>query len=179
LRETEPWEVRFMKQVIQAAFALGLGAVPAMAGAAADAASCPADHICASDPQAVADELRKLGYRVELTKHESGDPQIKSAAAGYDYRLNFNDCTANKQCRSLGFVVVFSDDGKNTLELANNWNKQKRFSQMAVNDNKSLAFSYDVTTVGGLTKANFADVVDWWQVMLGQVRGYFSENSGK
>ncbi len=155
-----------MKQAIRSALALGLAAVPAMASAA-------------SDPQAVTDELRKLGYRAELTKHESGDPQIVSAAAGYDYRINFNDCTANKQCRSLGFVISFADDGKNTLELANTWNRQKRFSQMALNQNGTLAFSYDVTTVGGLTKANFADVVDWWQVMLGQVRGYFAEGGAK
>jgi hypothetical protein len=153
--------------------------LPVTGLAAAEPAACPAGLICASDPEGVAEELRKLGYRAELTKHESGDPQIKSAAAGYDYRLNFNDCTANTQCRSLGFVIVFADDGKNTLELANTWNRQKRFSQMAVNENGSLAFSYDVTTVGGLTKANFADVVDWWQVMLGQLRGYFSERSGK
>jgi hypothetical protein len=153
--------------------------LPATGFAAAEPAACPAGLICASDPEGVAEELRKLGYRAELTKHESGDPQIKSAAAGYDYRLNFNDCTANTQCRSLGFVIVFADDGKNTLELANTWNRQKRYSQMAVNENGSLAFSYDVTTVGGLTRTNFADVVDWWQVMLGQLRGYFSERSGK
>ncbi len=158
-----------------ASLSAALCAFSTSASAASD--PCPADHICASEPQAVADELRKLGYRAELTKHESGDPQIVSAAAGYDFRVNFNDCTANKQCRSLGFVVVFTDDGKNTLELANNWNRQKRFSQMAVNENGSLAFSYDVTTVGGLNKANFADVVDWWQVMLGQVRVYFSETA--
>jgi hypothetical protein len=168
-----------MKQALQAVFAAALIAIPGMANAASDPATCPSGMICASDPEAVAEELRKLGYRAELTKHESGDPQIKSAAAGYDYRLNFNDCTENKQCRSLGFVIVFADDGKNTLELANTWNRQKRFSQMAVNENGSLAFSYDVTTVGGLTKANFADVVDWWQVMLGQVRTYFSERSAK
>ncbi len=162
-----------MRKAVFASLAAASMALPAMASAASD--PCPADHICASDPQAVADELRKLGSRAELTKHESGDPQIVSAAAGYDFRMNFNDCTANKQCRSLGFVVVFTDDGKNTLDLANNWNRQKRFSQMAVNPNGSLAFSFDVTTVGGLTKANFADVVDWWQVMLGQVRTYFSE----
>ncbi len=168
-----------MKQVIVAALAAGLAAVPAVASAETEPPPCPADHICASDPQSVTDELRKLGYRAELTKHESGDPQIISAAAGYEYRLNFNGCTNNKQCRSLGFVISFADDGKNTLELANNWNRKKRFSQMALNENGSLAFSYDVTTVGGLTKANFADVVDWWQVMLGQVRGYFTEGGQK
>lgn len=168
-----------MKGGIPAALAAWAMFVPVTAFAATEPAPCPGGMICASDPEAVAEELRKLGYRAELTRHESGDPQIKSAAAGYDYRLNFNDCTENKRCRSLGFVIVFADDGKNTLELANTWNRQKRFSQMAVNENGSLAFSYDVTTVGGLTKANFADVVDWWQVMLGQLRVYFSEQSGK
>lgn len=168
-----------MKRGTVVGLATMLAALPGAASAASDPPPCPSAMICASDPEAVADELRKLGYRAELTKHESGDPQIKSAAAGYDYRINFNDCTANKQCRSLGFLIVFEDDGKNTLELANTWNRQKRFSQMAVNENGSLAFSYDVTTVGGLAKANFADVVDWWQVMLGQVRTYFSERPAK
>ena len=104
---------------------------------------------------------------------------IESAAAGYDFRINFNDCKSGKECRSLGFVVVFEDDGKNTPALANAWNRAKRFSQMAANENGTLAFSYDVTTVGGLTKANFADVVDWWQVMLGQMRTFFAEQARK
>lgn len=168
-----------MKFAMMGALVAASSVLTAAASAAPATPACPSGMICASDPEAVADELRKLGYRAELTAHESGDPQIKSAAAGYDYRLNFNDCTANKECRSLGFVVVFADDGKNTLELANTWNRQKRFSQMAVNENGSLAFSYDVTTVGGLTKANFADVVDWWQVMLGQLRGYFAARANK
>lgn len=168
-----------MRQTATVFLAAALAAAPGIANAATEPPACPTDHVCASQPEAVADELRKLGYRAELTKHESGDPQINSAASGYDYRLNFNDCTDNKQCRSLGFAIVFADDGKNTLELANTWNRQKRFGQLAVNENGSLAFSYDVTTVGGLTKANFADVVDWWQVMLGQLRGYFSERASK
>jgi hypothetical protein len=168
-----------MRQTSTVMLVAVLAAVPGLASAATDPEACPTEHICASQPEAVANEMRKLGYRAELTKHESGDPQINSAASGYDYRLNFNDCTENKQCRSLGFTIVFADDGKNTLELANTWNRQKRFGQLAVNENGSLAFSYDVTTVGGLTKANFADVVDWWQVMLGQLRGYFSEQASK
>ena len=168
-----------MKRAIRAALAAMLAATPVAVCAADQSSPCPEGHICASDPQGVTEELRKLGFRAELTKHESGDPQIESGAAGYDFRLNFNECTENRQCRSLGFAVVFADDGKNTLELVNTWNKQKRFSQMAVNDNGSLAFTYDVTTVGGLTKANFADVVDWWQSMLGQLRGYFTQAATK
>ena len=168
-----------MRAISAAVLAFVLAAFPQIASAAAKVPTCPQDLICASEPEAVAAELRKLGYRAELTTVENGDPQIESAAAGYDFLLNFNECTEGKQCPSLGFVVVFANDGKNTLELANTWNKRKRFSQMAVNDNGSLAFTYDVTTTGGLTRANFADVVDWWQSMLGQVRSYFSERAEK
>lgn len=35
---------------------------------------------------------------------------------------------------------------------------------------------YDVSTVGGLTKGNFADVVDWWSVTLGNLKTFFEEN---
>ena len=36
-----------------------------------------------------------------------------------------------------------------------------------------LSVSYDVSTLGGLTQENFADVVDWWAVMLGELNAYF------
>lgn len=39
---------------------------------------------------------------------------------------------------------------------------------------KSLMLTYDVSTIGGLNQVNFADVVDWWQTMLGQARTFFN-----
>lgn len=141
---------------------------------------CGTGLVCASEPQSVVSALQKLGYKAALGQSEtSGNPKIDSAASGYDFTIYFYDCAAPKGCGSLGFTVVFEDDGTNTAKLANAWNKDNRFSQMAVNDNGTLAFTYDVTTVGGLNQANFADVVDWWQVMLGKVRGFFGEHQQK
>ena len=153
-----------------ALFATSLSA-PALAEA-----GCPAGLVCAADPRSVVDALQSLGYKAMLGKSDTtGNPKIESSAAGYDYTIYFYDCAAPKGCGSLGFTVVFEDDGTNTARLANAWNKDNRFSQMAVNDNGTMAFTYDVTTVGGVNRANFADVVDWWQVMLGKVRGFFTE----
>jgi len=164
--------VKLAKFPMAAAIAAIL-AVPAQA-----APSCPAGLVCASNPQTVVSALQKLGYKALLgTSENSGNPKIDSSAAGYDYTIYFYDCRPEKGCGSLGFTVVFEDDGTNTAKLANAWNRDNRFSQMAVNDNGTLAFTYDVTTVGGLNQANFADVVDWWQVMLGKVRGFFGEQS--
>lgn len=136
------------------------------------------DRVCASDPEGVAAALRKLGYRADLGRHEeSGDPMIQSAASGYDFTIHFNDCKASKECKSLGFIIAFANDGTNTPELANKWNKQKRFSQMAAFDDGRMGLSYDLSTVGGVNMANFADVVDWWQVILGQVREFFAKET--
>lgn len=144
---------------------------------AADSEPCPAGLICASDPKGVAAALQELGYRAALGKDEdSGRPEISSAASGYNYTVYFYDCEKEAKCASLQFNISFSDDGGNTVELANKWNLNKRFLQMSVNDKKTLYASYDVTTVGGLTKKNFADVVDWWSVMLGELSKFFKEN---
>jgi len=159
---------------------LAFAAIFGFWGSAHAAGECPAGHICASDPNGVAEALQELGFKAELKTHEkSGDPMINSAAAGYKFALHFNDCEQSKACKSLSFVLIFKDDGKNTAQLANAWNRKKRFTQMAANTNGSLAVSYDVTTLGGLTPANFADVVDWWQSMLGQLPRFFEEQSSQ
>jgi len=50
---------------------------------------------------------------------------------------------------------------------------------MAARDDGGLSLSFDVTTVGGLNRTNFADALDWWGVMLGQLRTFFAENAAE
>jgi opacity protein-like surface antigen len=148
----------------------------AATGSAASAANvCPANHVCASDPASVVRALQEAGYKAQLGTDNGGDPKIDSAAGGYDFTVYFYNCTDNKDCGSLRFATLFENDGTNTPELANAWNKAKRFAQMSAQDNGSLLLAYDVTTVGGLNQANFADAIDWWQVMLSEVRNFFSK----
>ena len=158
----------------------GLIAAALLGPAALAAEGCPAAHVCASAPQTVVAALQAQGYKAQLGSNEqTNSPLITSAANGYNFTVHFFGCKEGRNCTSLSFVTVFENDGTNTPELANLWNRDNRFSQMAVNDNGSLAFTYDVTTVGGLNQANFADVVDWWQTMLGLVGKFFKEHPGK
>lgn len=144
---------------------------------AADGDPCGAAMVCASKPQSVVEALQSAGYKAVLSKSKStGNPMIESAASGYNYSIFFYECEENAQCGSLQFQISFEDDGGNTPELANKWNKDKRFSQMSVWDDNSLALAYDVSTVGGLNQKNFADVIDWWAVMLGEAGKFFKEN---
>ncbi len=150
-----------------------LAATPALA---ADTEPCGKGLICASNPATVVAALQETGYKAKLDKDNEGDPKISSSASGYDFDILFYGCKANKQCDSLQFRISFEKDGANTFELANKWNSTKRFSQASISDKGSFLADYDVTTVGGLTKTNFADVVDWWSVTLGNLKTFFTEN---
>lgn len=144
---------------------------------AADSDPCGTAMVCASKPQSIVEALQSAGYKAVLSKSEStGNPKIESAASGYNYSIFFYECEEHARCGSLQFQINFEDDGGNTPELANKWNKDKRFAQMSVWDDKSLAVAYDVSTVGGLNQKNFADVIDWWAVMLGEASKFFKEN---
>jgi hypothetical protein len=140
---------------------------------AADPDSCGAAMVCASDPATVLAALQKAGLKAQLVKdQQSGNPRIESDA-GYKFKIYFYGCENGGKCSSLQFQTAFADDGTNTPELANKWNSTKRFLQMSVGEDKTLAVSMDVSTVGGLNQKNFADVIDWWGAMLSEVNKFF------
>jgi hypothetical protein len=149
--------------------------VPALA-----AEDCPSSSICASNPAGIVSTLQTLGYKATLGKSEAtGNPKISTSASGYDYDIFFYGCTEVAKCTSIGFMVTYEKDPVNSPELANEWNKDKRFSAMSFDPkDQTLSIGYDVTTIGGLNQVNFADVVDWWDTMLGQARTFFKEHPG-
>lgn len=139
-------------------------------------AACPSNTVCAGDPATVVTALADAGYKAKQGKDSAGDPMIESAASGYNFDVFFYGCTENKDCKSLQFRAGWSADEKHTPAYANKWNSVKRFTQMSVKDDQTMSISYDVTTEGGINRENFADVIDWWQVMLGEASKFFDEN---
>jgi hypothetical protein len=165
-----------MRGVSRKLWPLAIAGAVLVAGPVAARDGCPDNTVCAADPESVATAMQSAGYQAKLGKAKDGDPMIESGASGYDFTVQFYDCTEGVDCKSLQFLVIFKDDGTNTPELANRWNKAKRFVDMAARDDRAMSLSYDVTTVGGLTPANFEDAVDWWSVMLAQARQFFAES---
>ena len=163
-----------MKRTIKFAIILSAIAVPRIALSAED---CPSSYICASHPEGVAATLQTLGYKADLGKsEETGNPMITSAASGYNYQIFFYGCEGSGGCSSLGFMATFDKDPRNSAEMANDWNREKRFSVMSFDPKDgAISLSYDITTVGGISQVNFGDAVGWWDTMLGQARTFFQE----
>lgn len=158
--------------IVAAAFAAML-AVPATAK---DAEPCGKDLICASDPTTVAAQMMRSGYQAMIGKDNQGDPKIDSAASGYKFGVYFYGCEANKACDSLQLYASFDADPARDAAFANKWNETKRFTQMAIDKDGDVRLTYDVATIGGLTRKNFGDVLDWWTSMLGTFEKFSNEN---
>ena len=114
-----------------------------------------------------------------LDKDKDGDPLITSAASGYNFDVLFYGCEKHIDCKSISFSITFIKDSANTPELANVWNKQHRFSTMAVNDDGRLTVNYDMTTVGSISKDTFGELLDWWSDTLGNLGTFFKEHPAK
>lgn len=142
---------------------------------AADATLCEKGLICASDPASVVTAMQEEGYRAKLGKDALGEPMIESEGAGYDFEVLFYDCEDGKACKALQFSAGFKPEKEYNAEYANSWNSSKRYARAYVNDKQELFLRNDITTVGGLNKANFADAIDWWVTMLGEFSKFVEE----
>ena len=167
-----------MKRLFFHAAALAAGLLAASAAQAKDTDPCPAGLVCASDPSSIEAALRDAGYLAAVEKDDVGDPMIETVGADRKFTIFFYDCENGKSCAALQFRITFAKDERHTPDLANKWNARQRFIRFSVLKDQRLELNYDLSTIGGLTKKNFADVVDWWKVMCRTADKFFSENLG-
>jgi len=160
---------------VAAMVSLGGWALPA---AAQDRDPCGAEMVCASDPDTVFAAMERAHMEPSRTTDSAGDPMIESDAGPFHFDVYFYGCEQNRNCDSLRFEAVFAKGPENTLELANDWNASKRFLQASVKPDGRFAVAYDIGTIGGVNRRNFADHLDWWQSMLGELGSYFVERLG-
>ncbi|MFA6115124.1 MAG: YbjN domain-containing protein [Sphingomonas sp.] len=116
-------------------------------------------------PPVVVTALKDAGYKAELKKNDKGEPYILSSASGSDFTIEFYGCTGQVDCGSYQFSSWYKAEPIFTIALANEWNVTKRFLKVAVDKEGNLNEYMDFTATGKTTQANFADIVDWYQVM--------------
>ncbi|MHA6723107.1 YbjN domain-containing protein [Sphingomonas sp. RS2018] len=129
----------------------------------------------ATDPATIAGALKEAGYKAELKTNAEGEPYIVSAANGSPFTIEFYGCEKAKACGSFQFYGYFKKEPLYTVQLANDWNASKRFLKVRIDKDGDLALSMDVTGVGKMTQAQFADWVDWYQVMDGELDKFLTE----
>lgn len=122
-----------------------------------------------SNPAEVAKVLQEEGYKATLKTNDRGEPYIVSAANGSNFTVEFFSCEGVSKCGSAQFYAWYKKNPAYTIEFTNEWNKGKRFVKAAIDKDGDLSTYMDFTLLGKSTYANFADVIDWWSVMTGEL----------
>ena len=125
-----------------------------------------ANEIYARNPGSIVAALQDLGYRASLDTDSEGDPMIRSAVEGVDYVIFFYGCTDNLNCEYIQFSAGFNVPDVLTAVQMNDWNRRKLVGEATVDEEGDPWLSFFITTDGGLTRDNFADAVDWWELSV-------------
>lgn len=141
-------------------------AIGMIAVGAACAAPAPAQVVDATEPDRLVEIIQALGYRAQLTTDEVGDPMISSSVSGTDFTIFFYGCEDNAACKLLLFRVGYDLPEGTTLEVVNAWNKNEVVGRAHLDEENDPWLEMVVNMDGGVSRANFEDTFDWWEVTV-------------
>jgi hypothetical protein len=122
-----------------------------------------------SRPENVVQAMKAAGYKADLQTSKDGDPFIASEANDSAFTIQFYGCKPDAGCTSLQFFAWYKREPYFSVAMTNKWNAEKRFLKVAIDKDGDLSTFMDISSVGKATQANFADMIDWWETMSGEL----------
>ncbi|WP_230769096.1 YbjN domain-containing protein [Sphingomonas sp. Leaf4] len=126
-------------------------------------------------PGNVVSALQAAGYKAQLKLNKDGEPFIESATNGDPFTIDFYECDGLKDCKSMQFSSWYKKEPIFTPAVANEWNAKRRFLKVAVDSDGDMRQFLDATVVGGMSQAQFAEVVQWYSDMDGMFATFLKE----
>lgn len=120
------------------------------------------------------DEILNIarGYgSATMEKQSNGDPRITGKVDGVTYQVYLMNCTNNTNCEDLNFYAGFLDN-KQTLDVINAWNRDKRFGKAYLDSDLDAVIEYDVNLEKGVTRENLDAAFNLWTLILEQYTTY-------
>lgn len=125
--------------------------------------------IDATDPERLAETIQDMGYRARLDVADDASPSIYSSVGGTEFVIQFLACDDdNANCGVLLFKAGFDLDDGTTLEKVEEFNEMTLIGRSWLDDENDPWLEYSVNLYGGVTKTNFQDSFDWWEVIVSE-----------
>ena len=123
------------------------------------------------DPDVVAGLMTGAGMKVTHTTSAEGAPMLESSVDGVDFVVYFYECMPI--CASMQFSAGFDLDEAMPMEMANLWNRDRRFGRVYLDRTGDPYIEMDIGLAGeGIGRDNFLDALDTWRVILSEFRDF-------
>lgn len=104
---------------------------------------------------------------VEQQRQDNGSPRLLvTNSKGILSVVNFGDCSGER-CGTISFYAGFAN-AKPTLEVINNWNRDKRFGAAYLDADLDASVRYDVSFEQGASYQNIVSDFEVWSLILEQ-----------
>jgi hypothetical protein len=125
------------------------------------------DMVSAADPDGIIAALQDAGYKAQMDSADDGDPLIRSAADGTNFRIWFYGCNGNNaECTGMNFSAGFDLPDGTTADVIDNWNDSQLLGYGNLDDENDPYLNYFVVTNGGISKEAFASVLSRWETSI-------------
>jgi hypothetical protein len=122
------------------------------------------DMVSAADPDSIVAALQAEGYKAQMDSADNGDPMIRSAADGTNFRLWFYGCDGNNSgCTGFNFSAGFDLPDGASLEMIDAWNDGQLLGYGNLDDEQDPYLNYFVVTDGGISQEAFASILSRWE----------------
>ncbi len=122
-----------------------------------------AQRLNANDPDSLLIYLKSEGLKAHLEKDDYGDPKIVVHHGGSSFSMYFYGCTSGRNCTSIQFFTGYRTEGAWTIEQANAWNKERRYTRAYVSEGGSARLEMDVHSgTDGFSDRGFANHFKLW-----------------
>lgn len=131
----------------------------------------PAQAQVIGDPGAIRLMMLDSGLTASLGTDPEGDPIIKSRIDDTAFSVYFYHC--EKICASMQFSAGFDLDQPMPVEQVNQWNRDRRFGKVYLDDDGDPFVEMDIGLAGdGIGRKNFKDALDTWRIVLSEFRDF-------
>ena len=123
------------------------------------------------DPDVVAGLMTGAGMKVTHTTSAEGAPMLESSVDGVDFVVYFYECMPI--CASMQFSAGFQLDAPMPMEMANLWNRDRRFARVYLDSSGDPFIEMDIGLAGdGIGRKNFDDALETWRILLQDFREF-------
>jgi hypothetical protein len=126
----------------------------------------------ATDVDIISALIQEEGYRAVVGTDGVGDPMITSSANGFEFDVYFYGCEDGENCRDIQFSAVFDMEDGMSLTSAQDFNLEKRWAKVYLDEESDPRLEMDVNMYGGVSATNFNDTLDWWVIIMQEFMGY-------
>jgi len=128
--------------------------------------------VSANSPQSIVNAIQDMGYKADVTIDSYGDPQIRSAAHGVGFVMNFYGCTEGQECTDLQFSVAFDYPNGMDLLSMNSWNIEKVMGNAFLDAVNDPVLQHFMIQVDGMSRGTFDATFVFWVDAMGEFIEY-------